>query len=160
MLRPGEPAPEFAGMDQNGELVSLRSIHGRPVVLYFYPEDGSPGCTAEACAFRDGMGALLRHGVEVVGVSTDSIESHARFAREHGLNFRLISDPERNIVRAFGVEGPSGRAERVTFLIGDDGFVRHVILRVSPEEHVSRVLERLVSGSMVPHVRWGVHPRL
>lgn len=142
-LQPGECAPDFEAKDQNGNPVSLISLRGRPVVLYFYPKDNTPGCTAEACSFRDSMTILSEHGIVVLGVSVDSEESHMKFASKHRLNFTLLSDPKKNIVRAYGVEGSFGKAERVTYVIGPDGIVKHVFEKVNTKTHATDVLKRM-----------------
>jgi peroxiredoxin Q/BCP len=139
----GERAPDFEARDQDGNAVSLASFRGRPVVLYFYPKDDTPGCTAEACSFRDSMSILRDRGIVVLGVSLDSEESHARFASKYKLNFTLLSDRKKSIVRAYGVESPFGTAKRVTYVIGPDGIIRHVFTRVSTSTHASDVLKKL-----------------
>jgi peroxiredoxin Q/BCP len=139
---PGEPAPDFEAKDQDGNTVSLASFRGRPVVLYFYPKDDTPGCTAEACSFRDSMSILRDHGIVVLGVSVDSEESHAGFASKYKLNFTLLSDRKKSIVRAYGVESPFGTAKRVTYIISPDGIIRYVFPRVSTSTHASDVLKK------------------
>ena len=100
--RLGEVAPDFEAKDQTGDLVTLASFRGHPVVLYFYPKDNTPGCTAEACAFRDSMSLLRDRGIVVLGISVDSEESHAGFASRYQLNFSLISDAKKNIMLGSG----------------------------------------------------------
>jgi peroxiredoxin Q/BCP len=141
--RPGEVAPDFEAKDQSGNVVSLASFRGRPVVLYFYPKDNTPGCTVEACSFRDSMSILRDRGIAVLGVSVDSEESHARFASRYKLNFTLLSDVKKNIVRTYGVMSPFGTAKRVTYLIGPDGIVRHVFSQVSTKTHAADVLKKM-----------------
>jgi peroxiredoxin Q/BCP len=140
---PGERAPDFEAKDQNGNTVSLASFRGCPVVLYFYPKDDTPGCTAEACSFRDSMSMLRDRGIVVLGVSVDSEESHARFASKYKLNFTLLSDRKASIVRAYGVESAYGIAKRVTYIIGPDGIVKYVFPRVSTSTHASDVLKKV-----------------
>jgi peroxiredoxin Q/BCP len=140
---PGERAPDFDAKDQDGNSASLASFRGRTVVLYFYPKDDTLGCTAEACSFRDSMSILRDRGIVVLGVSVDSEESHARFASKHRLNFTLLSDRKKSIVRAYGVESPFGTAKRVTYIIGPDGIIRHVFPRVSTSTHASDVLKKV-----------------
>jgi peroxiredoxin Q/BCP len=140
---PGERAPDFEVKDQDGNTVSLASFRGCPVVLYFYPKDDTPGCTAEACSFRDSMSMLRGRGIVVLGVSVDSEESHAGFASKYKLNFTLLSDRKKSIVRAYGVESPFGTAKRVTYIIGPDGIVRHVFPRVNTSTHASDVLKKV-----------------
>ena len=101
----GDAAPLFAGQDQDGKIVKLKSLIGKKIVLlYFYPKDNTPGCTKEACGFRDRMGDLQKDNVEVIGVSFDSAESHKKFIADNKLNFRLLSDPDGKIVDAYGVQ--------------------------------------------------------
>ena len=113
--KPGQGAPSFDAIDQNGNRVSLSSFLGRPLVLYFYPKDDTPGCTAEACSFRDSMTTLRNRGISVLGVRVDSEKSHLGFASKYRVNFTLISDSKKSIVRAYGVESPFGTAKRMTF---------------------------------------------
>jgi len=141
--RLGEVAPDFKAKDQGGNVVSLTSFRGRPVVLYFYPKDNTPGCTAEACSFRDSMSPLRDRGIAVLGVSVDSEESHAGFASRYKLNFTLVSDVKKNIARAYGVMGPFGMARRVTYIIGPDGIVRHVFSHVNTRTHAADVLSKM-----------------
>jgi peroxiredoxin Q/BCP len=139
----GEYAPDFEARDQSGRKVALASFRGRPVVLYFYPKDNTPGCTAEACSFRDSMSVLRDRGIVVLGVSVDSEESHAGFADKYKLNFTLISDTRKTIVRAYGVESSFGIAKRVTFIIGPDGVIKHIFPHVSTKTHGEDVLKKL-----------------
>lgn len=142
-LPAGIQAPDFASQDQYGRPTSLKSLRGKPVVLYFYPEDDTPGCTVEACGFRDNLGALQGQGAEILGVSTDDVESHRRFAEKFHLNFRLVADPKKEISRAYGVLGPDGYARRVTYLIDRQGIIRQVFPRVRPQEHPAEILKAL-----------------
>lgn len=147
-LKVGDPAPDFAAPSQTGETVSLAQFRGKQVVvLYFYPKDDTPGCTREACAFRDEWAALQKVGVAVLGVSTDPVKSHAKFAEKYQLPFPLLADEDRKIVTAYGVWGEKtfmGRkyqgTHRVTFLIGKDGRIRHIWDKVKPEAHAAEVL--------------------
>lgn len=143
ILEPGQRAPDFDTKDQNGNSVSLRSAHGRPVVLYFYPKDDTPGCTAEACSFRDSMDILRKRGVVVLGVSVDSEESHRKFASKYNLNFTLLSDRKKEIMRAYGVESPFKTARRVTYIIGRDGVIKHVFTHVNTKTHAADVLKKV-----------------
>jgi thioredoxin-dependent peroxiredoxin len=146
-LKPGDPAPDFNAMTQDGSRVSLRQFRGKPVVLYFYPRDDTPGCTKEACAFRDAFEAFNKQGVVLLGVSTDPAKSHAKFAAKYKLPFTLLADEDRHIVEAYGVWGEKrfmGRkymgTHRVTFLIAADGAIRHIWPEVKPELHAAEVL--------------------
>lgn len=136
----------------DGSTVSSESLLGRRYVLYFYPKDDTPGCTAQACALRDGWGALARTGVEIFGVSPDSVKRHARFRAKHALPYRLLSDDGHRVAEAFGVwvlKKFMGReymgTERTTFVVGRDGRVEHVLPQVKPHEHAGRLLEALAA---------------
>jgi len=146
----GDRAPDFTAPDQRGQSVSLASLRGSPVVLYFYPRDETPGCTAEACAFRDARDRLEALGAKVVGVSSDDSASHAEFAEEHGLSFPLLADTEGTIAEAFGVPSRFGFHARMTFIIDRSGVIRRVFRDVDPAVHVdevAQVLESLASVS-------------
>ena len=151
MISPGEPAPPFALTDATGQRVALQDLAGRDVVLYFYPKDDTPGCTKEACGFRDAWTELRELGVEVLGVSPDSAESHGSFAKKYRLPFRLLSDPDKHVMQAYGAWGEKtlyGRKTtgviRSTVWIGPDGRVRRRWDRVSDAEaHPGQVLAAL-----------------
>jgi len=145
----GDRAPDFEARDQSGNIVSLASFLGRPVVLYFYPADNTPGCTAEACSFRDSIDILLSRGIAVLGVSVDSEKSHAGFASRYKLNFTLISDRTKSIVRAYGVESRFGTAKRVTYIIGPDAIIRHIFPRVNTKTHADEVLKKIEELGLV-----------
>ena len=139
--RAGDPAPLFTGQDQDGKTVKLKSFIGKQIVLlYFYPKDNTPGCTKEACGFRDRMAELQKNNVEVIGVSFDSADSHKQFVAQYNLNFRLLSDPDGKIVDAYGVQ-VAGRkmARRVSFLIGLDGKIVHVTDSGNPDVHFNEM---------------------
>ncbi len=133
----GDAAPLFTGQDQDGKTVKLKSLIGEKIVLlYFYPKDNTPGCTKEACGFRDRMGELQKDNVEVIGVSFDSAESHKKFIADYKLNFRLLSDPDGKIIDAYGVQVVGRKmARRVSFLIGLDGKIIHVTDSGNPDVH-------------------------
>ncbi len=133
-------APDFTARDQSNTPRTLREFRGRPVVLFFYPRDGTPGCTREACAFRDAWARFSRSGAQVLGVSGDDVASHARFAREHALQFPLLADTEGAIGRAYGVGRFFGMASRVTFVLSPDGTVARVFPNVDPAIHADEVL--------------------
>jgi peroxiredoxin Q/BCP len=147
----GKSAPAFALPDQDGNHVSLDSLTARGnVVLYFYPKDMTPGCTTEACSFRDNLGAMRAMGAQVVGVSADSADSHRKFIAKHSLNFPLLSDPQNAITRAYGVykkKSLYGREfmgiERTTFIIGRDGAVKKVFPKVKVNSHTDEVIAAL-----------------
>lgn len=149
-LKEGDPAPDFTAITQTGEQVSLAQFRGKPVVLYFYPKDHTPGCTREACGFRDHFDQFRRKGAVVLGVSPDPASSHDQFARKHKLPFLLLADPDKAIVKAYGVWGRkrlAGRSymgtHRVTFLIGPDGRIKRIWPKVTPETHAQEVLAAL-----------------
>jgi peroxiredoxin Q/BCP len=146
-LKPGDKAPGFTAPTQDGTTVSLSDYAGKPVVLYFYPRDDTPGCTKEACGFRDAFADFKKKGAVVLGVSTDPAKSHSRFAAKYKLPFILIVDEDKRIVEAYGVWGEKrfmGRkyqgTHRVTFLISPDGTIQRIWPAVKPEEHAAEVL--------------------
>jgi len=149
-LDPGDKAPEFTALTQEGKTVSLTNFRGKDVVLYFYPRDDTPGCTKEACGFRDAFAEFQEKGAVILGVSTDPIKSHAKFATKYKLPFILLADEEKKIVQAYGVWGEKrfmGRkyqgTHRVTFLIGPDGKIKNIWPGVKPEEHAAEVLSSI-----------------
>lgn len=143
MVEIGQQAPGFTAQDQDGDTVQLSDFAGRQLVLYFYPKDDTPGCTKEACSFRDNLDRLEDEEATVLGVSADTVESHAAFAARHDLDFQLLADPEKEIIDAYDVEGRFGNAARVTVLIDENGVVRKVYEDVDPEQHAEQVLEDL-----------------
>ena len=144
-LQPGMKAPGFSTQDQNGGTISLVDYQGKSnVVLYFYPKDDTPGCTAEACSLRDGYEAIQATGAVVLGVSADDVKSHAAFAAKFSLPFSLLADPEHKIIEAYGVKMPMmNMAKRWTFLIDRQGLIRHIVQDVKTQEHDKQVLELL-----------------
>jgi peroxiredoxin Q/BCP len=142
----GDPAPDFALPDRGGHTVRLGDYRGRKaVVLYFYPKDDTPGCTAESCSFRDQYQAFQDAGAEVIGVSSDSAESHARFADKHRLPFVLLADAGGTVRKRYGVPATLGLLPgRVTFVIDRDGVVRHVFnSQFQATKHVAEALDAL-----------------
>ncbi|RKH59973.1 thioredoxin-dependent thiol peroxidase [Corallococcus aberystwythensis] len=153
MPQAGDKAPGFSLPDQSGATVSLSQFKGRHVVLYFYPKDATPGCTTEACDFRDEHSALVKAGAVVLGVSPDSVASHQKFATKQGLPFSLLADPDHALADAYGVWGEKslyGRKFmgliRATFLIGPDARVVRVWPKVKVAGHVAEVLSALQGG--------------
>jgi thioredoxin-dependent peroxiredoxin len=151
-LKEGDPAPDFTAATQGGGKVSLADYKGRNVILYFYPKDDTPGCTKEACAFRDHYALFEQKGAVVLGVSTDPVKSHQKFVAKFHLPFTLLADDEKQIVQAYGVWGQKsfmGRkylgTHRVTFLIGPDGRIKKIWTKVKPEEHAQEVLAALAN---------------
>jgi peroxiredoxin Q/BCP len=153
-MRPkaGDPAPEFAGVDQHGKTVRLKDFRGRKLVLYFYPRDFTPGCTAQACSLRDANADIAAKGTAIVGVSAQDEASHKEFAKKHKLNFPLLADADQKIGKAYGVVGGglfgiarsvTGFYERVTFIIDAKGKVEHVIEDTRTGDHGEQVLALL-----------------
>lgn len=149
-VEPGMAAPDFGLSDGTGTLRRLSDYRGRPVVLYFYPKDDTPGCTTEACSFRDGYGKYQRAGVEILGISPDTPKKHAKFKEKYGLPFTLLADEGHAVAESYGVWGPKkfmGRSYdgvyRTTFLIDAEGIIVKVFKNVKPEGHSTEVLAAL-----------------
>ncbi len=149
-LKEGDQAPAFSAETNGGTRVALSDFAGRHVVLYFYPKDDTPGCTKEACGFRDQWSAFKKRGAVILGVSTDPVKAHDKFVAKFDLPFPLLADVGKEIVQAYGVWGEKsfmGRkylgTHRVTFLIGPDGRIRKIWPQVKPEEHPAEVLAAL-----------------
>ncbi|TVR32767.1 MAG: thioredoxin-dependent thiol peroxidase [Spirochaetaceae bacterium] len=150
MLTEGTKAPAFTLPNQDGQQVSLSDFSGRKVVVYFYPKDDTPGCTKEACSFRDSHQAILDRGAVVLGISADDPAAHARFRSKYQLPFDLLSDPDKEVIQAFGAWGQKRRDGktyegilRSTFVIDQDGTVIKAFPDVSPAEHAAEVLQAL-----------------
>jgi peroxiredoxin Q/BCP len=150
LVEEGSPAPDFTLTSDSGEQVSLQSLRGQPVVLYFYSRDGSPGCTKQACGIRDSYEAFEERDAVVLGISTDDESSHVKFKEKHSLPFTLLSDPDHEIADRYGVWGErkfAGKTymgvERSTFLIDPEGRVAKVMRRVKPATHAELVLDAL-----------------
>ena len=141
-LRPGDPAPAFEAQDQAGRTIRLADFKEiQAVVLYFYPKDDTPGCTAEACSLRDGYGAIQAAGAVVLGVSADGEASHAAFAAKYRLPFSILADPGKKIIGAYGAKMPLfGVAKRWTFIIDKQGVIRHILHDVDTRSHDRQVL--------------------
>lgn len=151
-LEINQPAPDFSLPDQNGVTHTLAQYRGRWVVLYFYPKDMTPGCTTEACAFRDGFSELKKSGAVILGVSTDSVSSHERFAKKHALPFPLLADVEKAVVKLYNVWGSKrflGRSflgtKRISFLIRPDGRIAKIYDKVKPRSHPDEVLRDIAA---------------
>lgn len=144
-LKVGDTAPDFSLMDEYGRPVSLNDFLGKKVVvLYFYPKDFSPGCTAEACSFRDNYKPYEDKGAVVIGVSLDSVESHLRFTQKYNLPFAVLSDKSKEVAKAYGVLGIAGLlAKRVTFIINKQGKITHIFSKVDVKKHSEEVLMAL-----------------
>lgn len=150
MLDEGTSAPDFELKDQDGKIHRLSEYIGQYVVLYFYPKDMTPGCTKEACSFRDDMQEYKSKGVKVIGVSTDGVDSHKKFADRHNLNFTLLSDPDKKVVNLYQVYGEKkfmGRTfmgiKRMTYLIDKDGMISKAFPKVDVKMHSKEILEEL-----------------
>ncbi len=151
-LAAGEPAPEFSTQDADGRPVALSGLRGRIVVLYFYPMDDTPGCTAQACALRDGMAALAARDVVVLGISGQDAEAHRRFSHKHRLPFPLLLDPDRRIAEAYGALGRGWTAalrrrfgfyRRITYIIDPQGRIAHVLAHPDTRRHAAQILKLL-----------------
>jgi peroxiredoxin Q/BCP len=142
----GKPAPDFRLPDQHGKIHALRDYRGHWVVLYFYPKDDTPGCTQEACAFRDDLNQLTELGAQVIGVSVDDSKSHAAFARKYHLNFPLLADSKGDVAASYGALlnlGLIKMAQRYTFLIDPEGNIRRDYLSVETSRHSQEIIEDL-----------------
>jgi len=149
-LEEGQMAPEFTAKDQDGNTVSLADFAGKTVVLYFYPKDDTPGCTAEACDFRDNYQGLSAKDIVVLGVSVDDEKSHKKFIAKHNLPFTLLADTDKQIVEAYGVWGEKNMygktymgTNRKTFIIDKEGKIAHIISKVDTKNSTAQVLELL-----------------
>ena len=147
MVKEGTAAPAFKTTDANGETVNLKDFRGKKVVLYFYPKDDTPGCTKEACSFRDAFSKFKKRGITILGVSPDSEKSHQKFATKYKLPFTLLADTDHSIADAYGVYGEKkfmGRTymgiHRTTFLIDEKGKIKKVFEKVKPDDHADEVL--------------------
>ncbi len=146
-LKPGDKAPDFNGIDQDGNPISLHDFKGYKLVLYFYPKDSTPGCTSQACNLRDNYDLLLEKGYKVVGVSADSEKSHKKFIEKNNLPFPLIADTDKEVLKAYDVYGPKkfmGREfmgiHRTTFVIDEEGVITEVITKVKTKDHVNQIV--------------------
>ena len=149
-LAEGMKAPDFSGKDQSGNEISLADLHGRKVILYFYPKDNTPGCTTESCNLRDNYRELIKKGFEVIGVSADSEKSHQNFIDKYNLPFNLISDSGKEILKAYGAWGLKklyGKEYegilRKTFIIDEQGVILKIINKVDTKNHTNQILDAL-----------------
>ena len=150
LLNTGDKAPDFKGLDQDGNEIKLSDFKGENLIIYFYPKDSTPGCTAEACDLRDNYNMWIEKGYKVIGVSPDSQASHQKFIAKHELPFPLISDTEKDMIKAYGVWGPKklyGREYegllRTTYVVGKDGLIEHVFAKVKTKEHTAQILKEI-----------------
>jgi peroxiredoxin Q/BCP len=148
LLSPGALAPEVVGADPSGNPVRLSAQRGHPAVVYFYPKDGTPGCTKEACAFRDAFDRYRARNITIFGVSSDDASSHAAFQAEHRLPFPLVADVDGTVSKAYGVASRLGMPARVTFVVGPEGKVVRAFRDVDPAVHADEVLAAIASS---PH---------
>lgn len=149
-LKAGDPAPDFSVADQNGDVVTLGQFAGKRLVLFFYPKDMTPGCTAEACDLRDNYVGLKKQGIEILGISADDAVRHGKFIAKYDLPFRLLADVDRTMIEAYGVWGPKkfmGREfdgiHRTTFIVGANGLIEAVIPKVRTKDHAAQIAEVL-----------------
>lgn len=152
MLNIGDVAPDFSAFDQDDEKVNLNDFKGKKVVLYFYPKDDTPGCTKEACSFRDNFSELTEKGIVILGVSTDNTKSHKKFQNKYNLPFTLLADPEKELVALYDVfkeKNMYGKkilgTVRTTFLIDEEGKIIHIFKKPKSEIHATEVLEKFKS---------------
>jgi peroxiredoxin Q/BCP len=150
VIEEGKPAPDFELQSDTGETVKLSDLKGRPVVLYFYPKDDTPGCTVEACEFRDSYDVFRERGAEILGVSPDDVASHGKFKSKYELPFTLLADPEHQVAEKYGVwveRNSYGKKsmgiKRSTFIIDSDGNVARAMMGIKPAGHASEVLDSL-----------------
>ena len=150
MIEAGMKAPNFTLIDKNGKEVSLSDFLGKKVVLYFYPKDNTPGCTRQACAFAGAYSEFVKRGIEVIGISKDSVASHVKFAEKYGLPFVLLSDPELEAIKAYGVWQEkklygkiSMGVVRTTFIINEEGVIENIMPKVKPDINASEILAQL-----------------
>ncbi|MFO7880384.1 MAG: thioredoxin-dependent thiol peroxidase [Bacteroidota bacterium] len=149
-LAPGDKAPDFTGIDQNGNKISLADFKGKKLILYFYPKDNTPGCTSEACDMRDNYNMWLKKGYSVVGVSKDSVDSHEKFADKYDLPFPLIADEDKSIIKDYGAWGEKNMfgkktegTKRTTFVIDENGIIQEVFRKVKSKEHTNQILDKI-----------------
>lgn len=148
MVQVGDMAPDIMLPDQHGKTISLKDFAGKKIILYFYPKDDTPGCTAEACSFRDNYESLLAKGFAIIGVSADDVVSHQKFAAKYQLPFSLVADPERKVIQAYGAWGEKvmygKRSEgilRKTFVIDEQGKIIHIIAKVDTANASEQILK-------------------
>ena len=149
-LKSGDKAPDFEGVNQDGKKVGLQDFSGKKLILYFYPKDNTPGCTAESCNLNDNYNAWLEKGYEVLGVSPDSVESHRKFKEKFNLEFDLLADTEKEILQAYGAWGEKNMygkkymgVLRTTFIIDENGVIEDVFKKVKTKDHTNQILKSL-----------------
>jgi len=149
-LSKGVKAPSFEGINQDGKTIRLKDFKGKKVILYFYPKDDTPGCTAEACNLRDNYQRWISKGFEVIGISPDNEKSHKKFREKYNLPFNLLADPDKRILKAYGAWGTKkmyGRSYdgvlRTTYVIDEEGIIEEVLSKVDTKNHTSQILQEL-----------------
>ena len=147
-LKVGDKAPDFKLKDQDGNIVKLADFKGKKIVLYFYPKDDTPGCTKEACNFRDSFKDLKKSNVEVLGISNDDLGSHRKFSSKYSLNFQILSDIDKKVSQSYGVYELKEKfghqyygITRSTFVIDENGYIERIFYKVNPEQHIGEVIE-------------------
>jgi len=150
ILKEGNIAPNFKGTDQNGEIISLDQYKGKKVILYFYPKDNTPGCTAEACNLRDNYSDILKKGMDIIGVSPDKEASHTKFIEKYDLPFKLISDPDKEILKLYNAWGEKKLYGKVydgvlrkTFIIDENQKIEKIIEKVKTKDHTNQIFQEL-----------------
>ncbi len=150
MLKKGDKAPDFSLTDDAGNTVSLSGFKGKKVIVYFYPKDNTPGCTKEACSFRDSHSEIVKKGAIVIGISADSVKSHQSFKSKYQLPFYLLSDPDKKVItqyNAYGEKNIYGKKVmgiiRSTYIIDENGIIMEFFPRVTPEDHANEILKLL-----------------
>ncbi len=150
LLKEGDKAPDFTALDQAGKTVKLSDLKGKKVIVYFYPKDDTPGCTAEACNLRDNYDELIQKGFEVIGISPDNENSHNKFREKYNLPFHLLADTEKKILKAYGAWGEKkmyGKSYegvlRTTYVIDENGMIGKVIAKVDTKDHAKQILKEL-----------------
>ena len=150
LLTEGDKAPDFTAVDQTGKTVKLSDLKGKKVIVYFYPKDDTPGCTAEACNLRDNYDELIQKGFEVIGISPDNENSHKKFREKYNLPFHLLADTEKKILKAYGAWGEKkmyGKSYegvlRTTYVINEKGMIEKVIAKVNTKDHAKQILTEL-----------------
>lgn len=150
LLKKGDIAPDFKGLNQNNELISLADFKGKKLILYFYPKDDTPGCTEESCNLNDNYESWIKKGFEVVGVSADSVKSHKKFADKFGLSFNLIADTGLEILEAYGVWGEKSMfgkkymgVIRTTYVINENGVIEEVFEKIETKDHTNQIIKTL-----------------
>ncbi len=151
-LKPGDKAPDFSGLNEKGETISLSDFKGKKLILFFYPKDNTPGCTAAACSLRDNYSTLTKHGYAMLGVSPDSPKKHTNFINKFDFPFPLLADTELETIKAYGVWGDKqmfGKAYqgllRTTFVIDEQGVIEQVFTKVNTKDHAGQILETVNS---------------